>query len=138
MLPRISLVIAVAITAVSLVSCATFEESGLPGSASSMAHNQMMHVSKDPETFGHYRLDSLARLHPDLGVFLQRRGMPDFLAETSNDGQDYYILYYLDDREAYASRTRPARGGSLEFAGPYPVTKGEYETLDAVRRGVDE
>lgn len=124
--------------AAAVVSCSTFEESGLPGSASSMARNQMMHVATNPETFGYYRLNSLARLHPDLGVFLQRRGMPDFIAETSNDGQDYYILYYLDDREAYASRTRPARGRALEFAGPYPVTEGEYETLDAIRSGSAE
>lgn len=128
---------AIALAAI-LASCASFEESGLPGSAASMARNQMMHVARDPETFGYYRLESLARLHPDLGVFLDQRGMPDFLAETSTDGQAYYILYYLDERQAYASRTRPSPRESLEFAGPYPITANEYRTLDDVRRGKPE
>lgn len=116
-----------------LSSCATFEESGLPGSAASMAHNQMMYVRQEPMTFGYYRLSSLSRIHPDLDVFVRKRGMPDFLAETSNRGRGYYILYYLKDRQAFASRTRPGQRRSLEFAGPYPITPREYETLDAIR-----
>ena len=59
---------------------------------------------------------------------------PDFLAETSNRGRSYYILYYLKNRQAFASRTRAGQGKSLEFAGPYPVTDKEFETLDAIRR----
>ena len=51
-----------------LGGCAEFEESGLPGSASSMARNQMMWVRRDPTTFGYSRLTSLSKLYPDLGV----------------------------------------------------------------------
>lgn len=118
-----------------LASCATFEESGLPGSASSMARNQMMYVRKEPVTFGYYRLTSLAKLNPDLDLFIRKRGTPDFLAETTNRGQSYYILYYLRDRQAFASRTRRGRNRSLEFAGPYPVTDSEFKTLDGIRKG---
>ena len=110
-------------------SCATFEESGLPGSASSMAHNQIMMVSAEPETFGHYRLTSLMRIYQDLDLFVAKRGMPDFLAETHNDRQHYFILYYLKERQAYAARTRPPQRERLEFAGPYPVTDKERKTL---------
>ncbi len=117
-----------------LNACATFEESGLPGSAASMAHNQMMFVRENPETFGHYRLTSLARLKPDLDAFLRSRGMPDFLAETSNRGRSYYILYYLREREAFVSRPRAGQGRALEFSGPYPVTDKEFEILDDIRR----
>jgi hypothetical protein len=123
-----------AVIAIGLAGCATFEESGLPGSAASMAHNQMMFVRENPQTFGHYRLISLARIKPDLEAFLRSRGLPDFLAETSNRGRSYYILYYLKERQAFASRTRAGQGRSLEFSGPYPVTDKEFETLDAIRR----
>jgi hypothetical protein len=117
-----------------LGSCTTFEESGLPGSASSMAHNQIMMVSAEPATFGHYRLTSLMRIHPDMDLFVAKRGMPDFLAETSNGRQHYYILYYLDQRQAYAARTRPSQRTRLEFAGPYPVTEKEKRTLRDLQR----
>lgn len=117
-----------------LAGCAEFEESGLPGSASSMARNQMMLVRREPASFGFYRLTSLTRVYPDLGVFVQKRGMPDFLAETDNGDHDYFILYYLKTRHAYACRTRPGHQGGLEFAGPYPVTEREYRTLDGFRK----
>ena len=94
-----------------------------------MAHNQIMMVSSEPATFGHYRLTSLMRIYPDLDLFVAKRGMPDFLAETSNARQHYYILYYLKERQAYAARTRPPQRGRLEFAGPYPVTDKERKTL---------
>lgn len=115
-------------------SCTTFEESGLPGSASSMANNQIMMVVSEPATFGHYRLTSLMRIYPDLDLFVAKRGMPDFLAETSNTRQHYYILYYLQDRQAYAARTRPPQPERLEFAGPYPVTDKEKKTLREMQK----
>lgn len=113
--------------------CAEFEESGLPGSASSMARNQMMLVRRDPSSFGHYRLSSLMRVYPDLAVFVGNQGLPDFLAETGNGGQDYFILYYLKVRRAYACRTRPGQRNAIEFAGPYPITEREYKTLNGFR-----
>ena len=132
---RAAAITAAAIAASSLVSCMSFEESGLPGSASSMAHNQIMLVSAEPEeSFGHYRLVSLMRIYPDLEVFTTKRGIPDFLAETSNRKQQYYILYYLKDRQAFAARTRPPRRNRLEFAGPYPVTLKEKRILEDMRK----
>lgn len=126
---------AAAIAGLLQASCMTFEESGLPGSAASMAHNQIMLVSAGPEeTFGHYRLVSLMRIYPDLEVFTAKRGIPDFLAETSNRRQHYYILYYLRDRQAFAARTRPPQRNRLEFAGPYPVTAKEKRILEDLRK----
>jgi hypothetical protein len=114
--------------------CTTFEESGLPGSASSMARNQIMPVRAEPESFGHYRLTSLMRIYPDLDLFVAKRGVPDFLAETSNSRQHYFILYYLKDRQAYAARTRAPHRTRLEFSGPYPVTAKERKTLEQLRQ----
>jgi hypothetical protein len=113
--------------------CATFEESGLPGSASSMARNQIMLVRAEPESFGHYRLASLIRIYPDLDLFVAKRGDPDFLAEASNSRQHYYILYYLDKRQAFAARTRAPHPTRLEFAGPYPITDKERKTLEQLK-----
>lgn len=114
--------------------CTTFEESGLPGSASSMARNQIMPVRAEPESFGHYRLTSLMRIYPDLDLFVAKRGVPDFLAETSNSRQHYFILYYLMDRQAFAARTRAPHRKRLEFSGPYPVTDKERKTLEQLRQ----
>lgn len=118
-----------------VASCSRFEESGLPGSASSMARNQMMFIREDPSTFGYYRLTSLSKIYPDLAFFVQKKGKPDFIAETTNRGQNYFILYYLKQRQAFACRTRPGQRGSIEFSGPYPVTDKEYQTLDGFRTG---
>jgi hypothetical protein len=114
--------------------CADFEESGLPGSASSMARNQMMLVRRDPPSFGYYRLTSLARIHPDLAFFMEKQGTPDFLAETDAHSRDYFILYYLKERHAFACRSRPGKQESMEFAGPYPVTNKEFKILDGFRK----
>ena len=118
-----------------MAGCATFEESGLPGSAASMAHNQMMLVSKERDSFGYYRLATLSRMYPDLDFFVRKRGMPDFLAETSNEGRHYFIVYYLQDRQAFASRPRIGSRKSLEFAGPYPITPKEVAILEKLKRG---
>ena len=99
-----------------------------------MAHNQLMHVSEERQSFGFYRITTLSSLYPDLEFFIRKRGMPDFLAETSNDGRHYYILYYLDYRQAFASRPRPGSRKSLEFAGPYPITPREVEILEDLRK----
>jgi len=116
-----------------LGGCADFEESGLPGSASSMARNQMMLVRQEPPTFGYYRLTSLARIYPDLAFFIKNQGDPDFLAETDAASRDYFILYYLEPRHAYACRTRAGKKQGIEFAGPYPITDKEYRILNGFR-----
>lgn len=116
-----------------LGACATFEESGLPGSASSMARDQMMLVRKEPPTFGYYRLTSLQRIYPDLAFFVKKKGTPDFLAETTNRSRNYFIVYYLKPRQAFACRTRPGQRQALEFAGPYPITDKEYKILNGFR-----
>jgi hypothetical protein len=130
---RFSATAAAGVALLVLGSCASFEESRLPGSASSMAHNQIMMVNSELATFGHYRLTSLQRLYPDLDLFVAKRGMPDFLAETHNDRQHYFILYYLKQHQAYAARTRPPQRDRLEFAGPYPITEKERQTLRSLR-----
>jgi hypothetical protein len=38
-------------------------------------------------------------------------------------------LYYLGKRQAFACRTRAEHQGSLEFAGPYPITRRERQIL---------
>lgn len=117
-----------------LAGCADFEESGLPGSASSMAKNQMMLVRKEPPTFGYYRLTSQMQIYPDLAIFLESKGSPDFLAETRDQNRSYFILYYLTKREAFACRTHPERAKFIEFSGPYPITRKEFKILDRLRK----
>lgn len=116
-----------------VAGCADFEESGLPGSAASLARNKMMWVREHPPTFGHYRLVSLVTNYPDMGVFITDRGMPDFLAETHHSRYEYLILYYLDDRQAFACKIPHERPRIVEFAGPYGITKKELKILNGFR-----
>jgi hypothetical protein len=93
-----------------------------------------MLVRKDPPSFGFLRLLTRSRIYPDLMCFIQQRGIPEFLAETGDHDRQYLILYYLQRRQAYACRTRLGHAGAVEFAGPYPITDGEYRMLDDFRR----
>lgn len=88
-----------------------------------------MLVRADPPSFGHDRLSALASYYPDLGVFISRKGMPNYYAETKNSGNSYFILYYPIKRQAFACRTTPDSGRRVEFSGPYPVTPYELASL---------
>jgi hypothetical protein len=121
-----------------LGGCAGFEESGLPGSAASMARNQIMLVRKTPPSFGFSRLQAHVRAHPELEGFLRARALPDFLAETSDESRTYFILYFLQKKEAFAFRTEPENKSSLEASGPYPITEGEQQTLEDFRAQASE
>lgn len=113
-----------------IAGCARFEESGLPGSAASMARNQIMIVRESPPSFGFSRLQAQVRAHPELHSFLKGRALPDFLAETSDDARSYFILYFLAQKQAFAFRTQTEGKKGLEFSGPYPITEGETQALE--------
>ncbi len=101
------------------------------------ARDQIMLVSENPPTLGHQRLVSQSAVYPELKLFLSSRGEPDFLAETSNDGLRYFILYFLDRGQAFAARTRREAERTLEFAGPYPMTDREKEMLGEMKRAFE-
>ena len=118
-------IVPILLTALALGACAPVGDAWRTGWTERAASDQIMLVSNHPSTLGRQRLDSQSRLYPDLGKFLSMSGWPDFLAETSNDGRRYLILYYLDRRQAFAARTRRPDDYSMEFAGPYPITDRE-------------
>ena len=111
------------------VSCAPVAESVFLTSTTSAANNHIMLVRRTPPTFGFQRLSALSSHHPDLGVFVSAKGLPDFLAETSKGDNRYLILYYLGERKAFACRTGSGTSRQVEFSGPYPVTENEFRTL---------
>ena len=118
-----------------IAACARFDESWIPGSAAALANNQIMLVRSDPPSFGFKRLVTRAELYPDMLWFVKQHGIPDFLAETGDGGWQYYVLYYLKSRQAYACRTHPGHSPTIEFSGPYPITDREFRRLDDFRRG---
>lgn len=117
-----------------MISCGVVESPLLPGSQAAAAKDQIMLVRKDPPSFGYQRLVTQCQTYPDIGLFTKKHGNPDFLAETGSRKRQYFILYYLKTRHAFACRTRSASGEAVEFAGPYPITAGEYKLLDGFRR----
>lgn len=116
------------------VACAPVADNMLTRVENNVARDQMMLVRSVPPTFGYQRLITQMRAYPDFATFVDQRGVPDFLAETGDRDRRYMILYYLADRQAFASRTVSPRSRTLEFAGPYPITDREFNTLDAIRK----
>ncbi len=106
----------------------------LRGSEAAAARDQIMLVRKEPPSFGYQRLTTQWSVHPDLRVFVEKKGLPNFLAETGNGERKYLILYFLERREAFACRTKVENRQAVEFAGPYPITEREYKLLDGFWR----
>ena len=96
-----------------------------------------MLVRRNPPTFGFNRIHALAENYPDLGIFLQTKGLPTFLAETKKGQNRYLILYYPDTREAFACRSGAQSSRQIEFSGPYPITDSELETLGKLGNGAN-
>ncbi len=115
-------------------SCVSRGNDRFVRSTTSAANDHIMFVREDPQTFGHKRLTAMAEIYPDLGVFLSQQKFPDFVAETNKGGNRYLILYFLSSREAYACRSGEGDSRQVEFSGPYPVTDGEFRTLDQLRK----
>ncbi len=128
-----SLTLGLAAVGILGTSCTQVGDAWMFGSMEAAAKNQIMLVRKEPPSFGYQRLEFQSRVYPDLGFFVTKRGLPDFLAETGERNRQYFILYYLRDREAFACRTTSS-ARSVEFAGPYPITDKEFRLLDGFRR----
>lgn len=114
-------------------SCAPGNHEAYLQRTASAANDHIMLVQRTPPSFGFQRLAALAMAYPDLGMFLKQSGDPDFLAETSKGDNRYLILYYTKSRKAFACRTSGGRSRQVEFSGPYPVTRGEVQTLEGLR-----
>lgn len=126
---------AVVAVGIAAASCTPVGPSWVVGKmTSAAAHDQIMLVRESPPSFGYQRLRSQAAVFPDLEYFVSTQGNPDFLAETGNRDRQYFILYYLSRRQAFACRTKPGTKQAVEFAGPYPITPREYRLLDTFRK----
>ena len=125
---------AAAIAAViACTACTPLADGMLTRVEARVAQDQLMFVRQQPPTFGYHRLLTSMREFPDLATFVNQRGMPDFIAETGDRSQRFIILYYLAERQAFACRTISSRSRAVEFAGPYPITDREFQTLSAIR-----
>lgn len=118
-----------ALAALALSSCVPGTQGWNAGWTERAAQDRIMLVRDAPETLGHRRLVYQSAAHPDLGIFLESRGLPDFIAETSSDDRQYLILYYLDSKRAFACRTHRTSGTTIDFAGPYHMTERETKVL---------
>jgi hypothetical protein len=116
------------------VSCSQIGNSLIHRSEAAAAKDQIMLVRQEPPSFGYQRLVTQMNQFPDLEFFVDRQGVPNFLAETGSQGRKYFILYYLRERKAFVCRNRVENPTTVEFAGPYPVTEREYKLLDAFRK----
>ena len=112
-----------------LSACQPVTDAWAMGWSEAAAHDQIMLVRESPPSLGQRRLLSQSGVYPDLGVFLQARGMPDFLAETTTHDRHFLILYYLQARRAYACSAKAASTRQIELTGPYPITQREYRLL---------
>ncbi len=98
------------------------------------AQDRIMLVREEPPTLGYRRLGHQSISHPDLGRFLEKKGRPDFIAETSAEDRQYLVLYYLASKRAYACRSWRSQPNTIEFAGPYDITSKEVELLQELKK----
>jgi len=112
-----------------LSACQPVSDAWVTGWTERAAHDQIMLVRENPPSLGQQRLLSQSGVYPDLGVFLQTRGAPDFLAETTTHDRHFLILYYLDAKRAYACRAKAASTRQIELTGPYRITRREVGLL---------
>jgi hypothetical protein len=115
-------------------ACRPVTDAWMTGWTTTQANDRIMLVRKEPRTLGYQRLVSQSGVYPDLGEFLRFRGEPDFLAETTSSNRHFLILYYLDDRTAFACRAKAPSTRSIEFDGPHPITEREYRVLGDLKR----
>ncbi len=101
--------------------------------AARAAENRIMLVRERPVTLGYRRLEHESSRHADLANFLNRKGTPDFVAETSSGDRHYLILYYVEKKQAYACRTWEGFDNEIDFAGPYPISKEEISLLNGLQ-----
>lgn len=117
--------LAVALT----MACRPVADAWMTGWTGGQANDRIMLVRQEPRSLGYQRMLSQSGVYPDLGVFLERWGMPDFLAESSANNRHFLILYYLDAKNAYSCRAKAPSTREIEFAGPYKMTEREYRLL---------
>lgn len=102
------------------------------------AQDRIMLVRDDPPTLGHRRIAYQSTAHPDLGLFIQRKGRPDFIAETSADDRQYLVLYYLEKQNAFVCRSWRNQPNMIMFSGPQDITDKEVELLGELRKNASE
>ncbi len=127
---RLRQLLAILVAGVLTTACSQLGDSQMAAAAK----DQIMLVRDQPPSFGFQRLTAHFRAYPEMGAFVAKRGLPNFLAETGNRQSQYFILYYLKSRQAFACRTGNGSLAQLEFAGPYPITDREFRLLDGFRR----
>lgn len=129
-MPRLRIVrFLLGLAPVLLGACQPVSDAWAAGWTEAAAHDQIMLVRKEPPSLGQRRLLSQSGVYPDLRVFLQAHGTPDFLAETTTHNRHFLILYYLEAKHAYACRAKPPSTRQIEFTGPYPITRREVRLL---------
>jgi hypothetical protein len=110
-------------------ACRPVADAWMTGWTGGQANDRIMLVRQEPRSLGYQRMLSQSGVYPDLEVFLERWGMPDFLAESSANHRHFLILYYQEAKTAYACRAKAPSTREIEFAGPYPMTEREYRLL---------
>lgn len=102
------------------------------------AQDRIMLVRGDPPTLGYRRVVYQSTAHPDLGRFIQRKGRPDFIAETSADNRQYLVLYYLDRKHAFICRSWRDQPNMIMFSGPQDITDKEVKLLGELKKNASE
>jgi len=105
----------------------------MTGWTASAARNHIMLVREKPPTLGYRRLSYHSDIYPDLREFLATHGKPDFLAETTDGGFRFLVFYYLGNGQTFLLRTRGPGTGTVEYAGPYPMSASERTKLTNLR-----
>lgn len=104
------------------------------GRTNEAAENRILLIQPHPPSMGYQRLLSQRQLHPEFAEWLDKMGMPEFMAEKTKDDFHYLVLYYASQRRAYCCRTaNHYTSQPFEISGPWNISAHELRILQQFR-----
>jgi hypothetical protein len=115
------------------VSCAPYQSAAYLG-WSRLDAEGLQPVQEKPPTIGWKRLKAHANVNDAVKLFLQSKGMPDFLVEkTGLLGDTSLCLFYDRKNEAWMLEYHTVHTTRIKVLGPAPIGEKDRRLFQALR-----
>ena len=115
------------------VSCETYKSAAYLG-WTQMDSDGLQPVSEKPPTVGWKRLKAHAGVNDGIKLFLQTKGMPDFLVEKNGLlGDATLCLFYVGKNEAWLLEYSTINPMKMKALGPAPIGEKDRRLFQALR-----
>lgn len=118
---------------VTAVSCQTYQSAAYLGLTQSRSQGLQPVVEKPPST-GWKRLKAHAAMNDHVKIFLQSKGMPDFLVEENSlMGDASLCLFYERKNQAWMLQYSTINPLRVKVLGPAPIGEKDRRLFQALR-----